>query len=103
MPSTPTNCRFSFRRYRFTERREYPVGGATVFRERLLEVGDVRAEHVLGAFENSEDGSVNLALDAVVLRLEIQKRDQAILAWKNSKNGALTQIRALLERHGVPA
>jgi hypothetical protein len=76
MPSTPTNCHFSFRRYRFTERREYPVGGATVFRELLLEVGDVLAEHVLRAFQYCEHGGINLALDAVVLRLEIQKWNQ---------------------------
>jgi hypothetical protein len=57
----------------------------------------------LGALENSQDGSVNLALDAVVLRLEIQERNQSILAWTNLKNGALHQIRALPERHGIPA
>jgi hypothetical protein len=57
-----------------------PLGGAAVLRELLLEVGNVLAKHELCAFENSEDGGINLALDAVVLRLEIQKWNQRNLA-----------------------
>ena len=68
--------------------------GAAIGREVALEIGDELAEHELPALEDVDDGSVDLRLDALVLRFQIEKRNHTVAPAASS---ATTRPRSAME------